>query len=47
MMVDKIAKTDSSSKPTAEQVTDTVEITVPSEVTYTITIATNGTISIA
>ncbi len=47
MMVDKITKTDSSNNHTTEQVTDTVEITVPAEVTYTITIATTGTITIA
>lgn len=46
-MVDKIAKTDSSSKPTVAEVTDTAEITVPAEVTYTITVATDKTISIA
>ena len=47
MMVDKIAKTDTSSKPTVALVTDTAVVTVPSTVTYTITIATDGTISIA
>jgi hypothetical protein len=46
-MVDKIAKTDKSSKPTVAEVTDTVVVTVPAEVTYTITIATDKTISIA
>lgn len=47
MMVDKIAKTDTSSEPGVALVTDTAVITVPSEVTYTITVATDGTISIA
>jgi hypothetical protein len=47
MMVDKIAKTDSSSEPTIAKVVDTQEITVPAEVTYTITVDNHGTISIA
>ena len=46
-MVDKIAKTDSSSEPSVAEVTDTAVVTVPAEVTYTITVATDKTISIA
>ncbi len=46
-MIDKIAVADSNSNTTVAEVTDTAVITVPAEVTYTITVATDGTISIA